>query len=310
LSQPITDVAADLERTRAACETALLDPALAAVNARLEQDARHDPGTLIAGVSEAPDGQSDILAIRAGIETDQTAPHALERVLLLRCALQSLEQVPTLPVSAQVKAYFFDSFRVFANPPANLLDAFEAGHYPFVAFSKIASLRRCPAGQFDWETSGVPRSFFLKARWRDKVPLLMAVVSRLGGRNPMFMPHFSIFRRHWLVLRRPEVCRSYYQMALALQQQPRVRGMVATSWFYSEDTYTVSPHLSWLRSDIVQNGGFAALLGRAPAEGGVLRQGIRRRELFEKGEFAPREGLVLWPRDAMLDWAARHPEFA
>ena len=46
-----------------------------------------------------------------------------------------------------------------------------------------------------------------------------------------------------------------------------------------------------------------------PDAAGALSRSNKRRELYEAGDYQPQLGLVIWPRSAMLRWAALHPEF-
>jgi hypothetical protein len=97
-------------------------------------------------------------------------------------------------------------------------------------------------------------------------------------------------------------------MAKALALQPQVKGFGACSWFRSPGTHRVSPHLAWLSRVFVENGGLVLEAGPDDPNGGVLHRSATRRQLYERGEFKPTKGLVLWPRDAMIAWAAAHPE--
>jgi hypothetical protein len=60
----------------------------------------------------------------------------------------------------------------------------------------------------------------------------------------------------------------------------------------------------------LENGGLVVVMGLADADCGVLSRSPERKKLYDAGLFKPTTGLVIWPRRAMLDWAARHPELA
>lgn len=297
---------------REACLQALDAPVLQAASDALRRAGIDppDPCAVLSVVTEAAGGQSSVLQLRDTLRSHGfSVPGAVERLLLVRAALQVIDAIPDLPVSRAVVEGFYQAFTCFAAPSERLLPSFEAGEYPFVAFAKIATLRRFPAGQFEWEVSGLPRSLYLRVGPLALPRLLYWVLLKLGGRAPLFIPHFSIFRKHWLVMRESQVNRSYYQMAEAMKRQPSIRGMLAQSWFYSPDIYEVSPHLSWLRREVAENGGYTTTVGRARIDGGFLEHGTKRRELYETQQFRPADGLVIWPRDAMLRWAAVHPEY-
>jgi hypothetical protein len=301
------------EGVRARCGDALREPALSAVASALcrVHGRLPDIPAIVGSVHEAAGGDQKVRELSGSLARAGFTPESasLERFLLLRCCLHVLDEVERLPVSPRVRGLVYDAFEQFASPPERLVSDFALGGYPFVAMCKIASLRRMPAGQLEWERSGIPRSYFLRVPAREVVRLVRFVLRETGGLRPLFTPHFSIFRKHWLVLREREMNRSYYQMALALREQPAIRGMVAAGWLYSPATYEVSPHLSWLRRGIVENGGFAVSVGPGGAGTGVLTRSVRRRQLFEANSFEPAEELVIWPREAMLRWAAANPQY-
>jgi hypothetical protein len=131
----------------------------------------------------------------------------------------------------------------------------------------------------------------------------------MRGLKPVFFSHLNP-RRANASLREDEALRSYFRMAEAMRQQPEIVGFAACSWFRSPDTHAVSPHLAWLSNVFLANGGLVVRAGRADPDCGVLYGSATRRALFTAGKFVPTEGLVLWPRRAMLAWAHAHPELA
>ena len=72
----------------------------------------------------------------------------------------------------------------------------------------------------------------------------------------------------------------------------------------------MSARLAWAHDLFVENGAFTAEMGVAPPDCGLLTGSAERKRLYESGAFRPRIALVLWHRDDVLDWAARHPEFS
>jgi len=232
----------------------------------------------------------------------------LERLLLMREQLNALPHIASLPVSDDVKRLFCEEFQYVAAPPRSA--AFDVERGSFVALSEVATLRRFPAGQLHWNRSGLPRSWLLKVRGRARLTLLAWVAGRLRGFRPVFFPHLNAHRKSRWVLTEQESNRSYYRMAQSMLKQPDVKGLVASSWLHSPDTFAVSPHLAWMNRTFLENGGLVVLMGPADPDCGVLSRSPERQKLYDEGRFKPTTGLVIWPRRAMLDWAARHPELA
>jgi len=242
---------------------------------------------------------------RRGASTDAAE---VERLLLMQCALASLPRIPELPVAEDVKRLTCDEFCFFASEPA-AAPQFDVSGNRFVGLCKTASLRRFRAGLFDWEVGGVSRSDVAAVSVTHLPRTLTFLYLRMRGLGPVFFSHLSP-RRATPSLREDEANRSYYRMAKSLELQPSIKGFAACSWFRSPGTHRVSPHLAWLSQVILDHGGLVVESGPVEPDCGVLARSETRRRLYEAGKFRPTRGLVLWPRDAMIGWAAAHPEWA
>lgn len=267
---------------------------------------------LVRAVDEQAASVAPVLALRERLIASGVIPAgsvSLERYLLVRSALRHAADVETLPVTAEVKARFHEEFAYFAAPDEGGLRHLVAGGYSFVAACKVATLRRFPAGDCHWELSGLPRSLLLKLSPRDMPRVAAFVALRMRGFQPVFFPHLAWRRKNRFMLLETEMYRSYHRMARSMALQPAVKGFVAAAWFYSPDTFAVTPHLAWMSRIFEQHGGLVARIGPAHPESGVFEGGGRRRRLYDEGTFKPTSAMVLWPRRAMLAWAAAHPQY-
>ena len=309
---PPPSIAEQVEETRRRCAAALAGDALAAVADGLRR-LGVDEAQELALVRDSIDtlesrGPITALAERLAASGVPVADAALERRLLVLSALRHLDAMAALPVSDSVKREFCREFQFFAAPPAKAIAEFEALRPNFPGLSRAASLRRYPAGQVHFVVSGVPRSWLLKPKGREKVRLAGFLLRRMRGFAPTFFLHMTWHRK--LVLLEKEQYRSYYRMAETMRLQPAIRGIAAASWFHSPDTHRVSPHLAWVNRVFLEHGGFVTTIGAAHPTGGVFQGDVHRRRLYDAGEFQPTTGLVLWPRRAVLAWADAHPEWA
>ena len=299
-----------VEETRQSVAATLASPDFLRMAAALRvRDRDRECDRLVATLTTSNGLQTTLKAIKDGVAADTAgcAPGVFERYLLLRQAGQVLSALDSLAVSADVKRLFCEEIRFVAAPPAKA--TFEVRRGRYAAHCELATLRRFPAGQFHWTLSGLPRSWVLKVRGRERLVLLYWIARRLGGFGPLFFPHLNANRKNrWLT--ETESNRSYYRMAESLRLQPAVKGMIASSWLRSPDTLKVSPPLAWMNRTIAENGGLVVIRGPADPDCGVLSKSPERQRLFDEGTFKPTIGLVIWPRQAMLDWAARHPELA
>ncbi len=231
---------------------------------------------------------------------------AYERFLVVGASVESLGRLDRVPVDARVKQLFLECFRGYA--AGTVPEPFELSRASFIAMGRIATLSRFPAGQLDWEVSGIPRSWLARIRWRALPRLVTSLLAELRGFSPVFFSHLNPNRRNQGILLERESLRSYHRMARAMEGQPEIRGLVTASWLHSPDTFAVSPHLKWLNDVFLQNGGHVIPLGRVDPECGVLHRSPERRQAYEAGTFTPTEALVIWPRAEMLAWAHGHDD--
>jgi hypothetical protein len=286
-----------IEKTRTLCVTRLAAPDLHHLTERLSAITGTTGFWQLTSHIQELEGSQDrvrFLKTRLAEDGDLSDDGAFERCLLLDAAAHACSLLPTLPVTARVKECFCAELPV--------------GSARFTGLAKTVTLRRFPAGQFDWEVSGIPRSALLRVNPARLPGIAAFVVWRMRGLGPVFFSHLNP-RRPSRSLSEMEANRSYYQMARTMEMQPQVRGFAAWSWFRSPATHAVSPHLAWLSQVFLENGGRVVEAGPEPPDGGVLYRSETRRRLYDSGQFRPTKGLVLWPRRAMLDWAAAHPEF-
>jgi hypothetical protein len=265
------------------------------VPARLSQYAKSEVAAAAALVTLPHDGPARALAVRDD---------------LLRGALDALHRLPRLAVAPAVKARLCEVFRGFCDRPRADDDPRFRPDLSFhgCALAACATLSRFPAGQLDWQVSGLPRSYLLRMPARDLPRVLRTVLFGLRGLRPCYVAHMGV-RRYPLLFVEAESHRSYHRMAQSMVLQPQVRGLLMEAWFHSPETLRVSPHLGWTNRTPLANGATLTDLGPAPAHAGFLTGSPERERLYERGEYRPTVGLVIWPRPALLAWAAAHPEF-
>jgi hypothetical protein len=231
-----------------------------------------------------------------------------ERYLLATASLQSLERIEALPLPQRTKELLWKEYLFFAQPDKEWLWTFGASTRNYTSYASLALLEHFPAGQLNWNVSGIPRSWLPRITLRDMPRVLTFIANRFRGLRPCFDVHVPSRRSPMPVLMERACHQSYRVIAEALLLQPEIRGIAAFSWLYATETQEVSPHLSWMNRMVLDNGGLISHLGYAPPDSGFLEGSVERKRLYEAGLYRPRYGLMLWPRDALLDWAARNRE--
>jgi hypothetical protein len=297
-----------IEETRDVCRETLNQHNLLTVQDELSKRGITDGEvlSLVRLTDESGQSQELLRNLRNSLP-DTLHEGSFERYLILRSALACLDKLCGFPTPLRVKQLLCDEFKLFAQPD-HAVPLFRLGDYRFVAMCKTASLRRFPAGQIDWEVSGLPRSILLRAPLSTASRLLYFVLGRLQGFKPLFTSHLANRRAMRRLLLASEMNKSYHHIAEAMKLQPRIKGFYASSWLYSPDTAEISPHLRWLSQIFLDNGGLVVNLGPAPLDCGVFERSPERRKAYQEGRFKPTLGLVLWPRREMIRWADEHPE--
>ena len=304
--------AAVLEQTRAACRDALdqadLQPLWRASLDAGSGAALREARALLPEVRTFGSAVPKLAGIKQALARDRRPVEggAFERFLIVAAAHDALDRLAALPVDERVKDLFCQNFQMYAT--GRTPQPFDLSKASFVAMGQIATLSRFPAGQLDWEVSGIPRSWLFKVR-PSRLPRLIATIGwEWRGFGPAFFSHLNPNRRNQGILLERESLRAYHRMARSMLLQPGIKGLITASWLHSPDTFAISPHLKWLNEVFLQNGGHVFPLGAAAVDSGVLHRSPERQQAYDAGTFKPTEALIVWPREAMLAWAAGHEE--
>jgi hypothetical protein len=225
--------------------------------------------------------------------------------LLLTTVLQHIDRIPDLPVDESVGHLFCRDFAYYANARETEFASFSCLGHLFYSRVRVAMLMRFPGGQAEWEVSGFPKSWVLKAAPRDLPRLLFFLGARMKGFKPLFVGNLSSGRRPPFLIER-EFRLGFYRSALAMEKQPAIRGMMGASWLHSRETHRVSPHLAFLNRTTEEAGGLYVDLGPAPSDEGFLEGDPHRSELYRSGGYKPTFAVVMCTREQALDWMRKN----
>jgi len=302
-----------LEHTRRACEDALREPDIVAASASIEKAGGiHRHVELVRETAASGRAPATLLALKQQMEADgvPAGRFPIERVLLIRCALERLDEVPAMAAVESVRHFWCKEVQFIARPPCEALTKFEATRDPFYAMCKIVTGRRYPAGHHCFERSGVPRSWLSKVPLRRVPRLLKFIVAESGGFAPFFETHLTSTLYQIPVLIEREFRMSFYRMAKSLEQQPDIRGLVGGSWLHSPETHRVNPHLAFMNRPFEEAGGFVIEIGAASEHDGFLAGSPARAELYRSGQYRPTHACAVCSREGALRWAASQDKIA
>jgi hypothetical protein len=230
---------------------------------------------------------------------------AIERVLVLRTALDNLARIPGLPVDESVKHLICRDIVWYADAKRADDVMFSCRGPNFSSRLKVASLVRFPAGQSEWEVSGFPRSWLARVAIRDLSRTVHFFMKELKGFRPLFVGHLGVRRRVPFLTER-EARLGTYRSVLALQKQPEILGLMGVSWLHSRETFRVSPHLTFMNAVNEEMGGLYVDLGPAPEDEGFLNGDPQRTALYRDGQYKPTRAAVLCSRAQALEWMRRN----
>jgi len=147
---------------------------------------------LASSVTEKPETLAPLISMRERLAAEgELAPGALERYLLLTTAGESVARLDDLPIAPTSRRLFRDVFSQWTRPAL----ALDLADNKFIAYAKLASLRRFPAGLLDWEPSGLPRSWVPKIRpLSQMLRALWLAGARWRSFGPLFYGHLTVCR--------------------------------------------------------------------------------------------------------------------
>ena len=65
---------------------------------------------------------------------------------------------------------------------------------------------------------------------------------------------------------------------------------------------------AWRGAELAATASWIVTLGPADIDSGALYRSPERQQAYDAGTFKPTEALIVWPRHAMLAWAAGHED--
>lgn len=296
-----------VRETEQLCFQALAtEPLATAVDFLQQTECTDRIGLLI--LSEAARTQSKTMALKRLYDAwPKCPPGILERALLVRAALSMLRYVDELPVDSSVKKLIYREFAAYAQAPVHCWTDFSMHDVHFYAMSQLVLFDRFPAGQEHWVVSGFPRTYIRQMSPGDCSRALRFIALQMGGCKPYFVIHLAgtVFKSSFLSERK--YVKSFCRMALALEQQPNIKGVMVSSWLHSHETHRVSPHLAFLNRPFLESGGLYVDLKRTDG-GHDFRVGSEARSsLFDSGQYRPNMGLLMCSRTQAISWMRDRP---
>lgn len=148
--------------------------------------------------------------------------------------------------------------------------------------------------------SGIPRSLAFKSV--SQALRFSLVLYRARGARIWYESHWD--RRLLKKFNSDYYEQHYLLVAQLLELNPEIRGLFGASWWYDPQLEDISPELSFLRSLPMANGASLFVMGEdEDATRDATLYSAQRLEMYKTGEYQPQMYFLVWPREALLEWA-------
>jgi len=228
---------------------------------------------------------------------------AFHRLVILDAAARSRAMMRAQPMFADVRPWFEQALSAICRDLFSTPDhLFDFSHDGFSKDVSIATLRIWPLGaQVVEPRMGISRRILVEgglATFRSA----LEVFSRMRGHVPLYEIH--TYERSLAEFNQQGWIDCYRRIARLLVQEPEVKGVFGASWFYDPQLAQVSPRLTYLRADPIAGGATFMRVSATPQTSSLATsKSATRKKLFDDGTYVPKQYLMVWPRDRILEWA-------
>lgn len=229
------------------------------------------------------------------------------KIVLLELILQNYDRISESDLPSEIKTLYRNDFERIA---FEILNTKYTGSFLYTndKFRKdigLCSMRLIPVGAIKIHLDRLPLSFLLRHNTKNKIDAINYLIFKLKGYKPFYNMHLYQQTPKLMNEFNEEGWKNYYKrMALLLKKNPIVKGIFGSSWFFDPKLERISPHLSYLKNLVTDNGGELFYLG--PSEEAVKDATLKsktRYRLFVEGKYVPTRYLIIWPRKELIKWS-------
>lgn len=164
--------------------------------------------------------------------------------------------------------------------------------------------RLVPCGMYVVDVhSGFPRSYLLKPNiW--SLPSNLFFFAKAGGFRRYAQVHVHKPTIDEFSLEGRNEC--FKRIAEIIDLDPELLGVIGSAWYYDPKIQEVSPHLAYLSSDPLKQGGHLICLGETQAaRQNALSKSKKRRALYEQGAYIPRQFMLILNQGDLRQWVTK-----
>jgi hypothetical protein len=207
-------------------------------------------------------------------------------------------------LDAQLEPCFIDSFhRILSAVARGGASSLMPDTDAFAKELAICLYHLIPAGgQLVDPGAAFPRGLLVRRPTRGSLAAARYLLLNAGGFAPFAIFHTSLFQRHWFTPAGWEF--TFRCLPAVFRTYPRLKGLLASSWFYDPVMRDISPELNFVREIPQRWGAVFVYVGPEGADSDALLLSRQRRELFEAGRYTPQKYAFVVSRKDVLARAA------
>ena len=176
----------------------------------------------------------------------------------------------------------------------------------FLKYLSVCSMRCLPVGGA-WiaEQSGISRRFLFTGGFVQFFKSLFFLLFSMRGSVPFYQIHMVQSMKDQVNPEGRYEC--YRGVSELLKVNKDVKGMLAGSWYYDPAIQSISPRLSYLSQNAIENGAKVFKVGSTAADinNATLRSNTRKK-LYEAKKYLPTTYLLIWPRKNLIKWSSEN----
>ena len=178
--------------------------------------------------------------------------HKLALSILIKKSVEELKTT-NIPdsISTLYHRWFEDVLKDFELMPD---DYYDHKKDPFLKDLGVCGLRLIPVGGASVvEVSGAGMKLPFRGGLRQFFEYLTFLLFKMGGRRPFYLLH--LVDRYASEFKSDEMDKAYIRISELLKINPKMKGVIRSSWWFDPKLENISPRLAWLRQRPVENGG-------------------------------------------------------
>lgn len=228
--------------------------------------------------------------------------HKLALCQIMQASLDTLELAPFTP--SVLELYHKWYARVLEDFDTKPDDFYDHNNDLFIKDLCICSLRMFPAGAEVVEVSGMSRKYITSSGIAQMFKAMLFYVLKMKGHTPYYQIHLDIRCIRDFNPEGWEKC--YIRIADMLKENPNVKGVFGSSWFFDPHLKDISPRLVYLRTMPEHNGAKVFRVGSSDSDiKSATVKSNTRKSLYEEGKYTPTCYILIWPRKELINWAER-----